>query len=209
MLVSTSFLRDGNYSDFIKMLNDSTTDMIHFDVMDGKFVDNTNLKTVSELLKYVSLSKKKNDIHLMVSNPEKYIEALSMYNVNNITIHKEIKNYEKMIDLIKSYGIKAGIALNPDTDIEDVFDLLPKLDLVLIMSVYPGRSGQKFIEESSNKIHQLKEEIKKRELNTMVSVDGGVCEEVLPLIKECDIVVSSSYIMNDLNNIEIIKKAAC
>ena len=209
MLVSTSFLRDGNYSDFIKMLNDSTTDMIHFDVMDGKFVDNTNLKTVSELLKYVSLSKKKNDIHLMVSNPEKYIEALSMYNVNNITIHKEIKNYEKMIDLIKSYGIKAGIALNPDTDIEDIFDLLPKLDLVLIMSVYPGRSGQKFIEESSNKIHQLKEEIKKRELNTMVSVDGGVCEEVLPLIKECDIVVSSSYIMNDLNNIEIIKKAAC
>ena len=209
MLVSTSFLRDGNYSDFIKMLNDSTTDMIHFDVMDGKFVDNTNLKTVSELLKYVSLSQKKNDIHLMVSNPEKYIEALSMYNVNNITIHKEIKNYEKMIDLIKSYGIKAGIALNPDTDIEDIFDLLPKLDLVLIMSVYPGRSGQKFIEESSNKIHQLKEEIKKRELNTMVSVDGGVCEEVLPLIKECDIVVSSSYIMNDLNNIEIIKKAAC
>lgn len=209
MLVSTSFLRDGNYSDFIKMLNDSTTDMIHFDVMDGKFVDNTNLKTVSELLKYVSLSKKKNDIHLMVSNPEKYIEALSMYNVNNITIHKEIKNYEKMIDLIKSYGIKVGIALNPDTDIEDIFDLLPKLDLVLIMSVYPGRSGQKFIEESSNKIHQLKEEIKKRELNTMVSVDGGVCEEVLPLIKECDIVVSSSYIMNDLNNIEIIKKAAC
>lgn len=209
MLVSTSFLRDGNYSDFIKMLNDSTTDMIHFDVMDGKFVDNTNLKTVSELLKYVSLSKKKNDIHLMVSNPEKYIEALSMYNVNNITIHKEIKNYEKMIDLIKSYGIKVGIALNPDTDIEDIFDLLPKLDLVLIMSVYPGRSGQKFIEESSNKIHNLKEEIKKRELNTMISVDGGVCEEVLPLIKECDIVVSSSYIMNDLNNIEIIKKAAC
>ncbi len=209
MLVSTSFLRDGNYSDFIKMLNASTTDMIHFDVMDGKFVDNTNLKTVSELLKYVSLSTKMNDIHLMVANPEKYIEALSMYNVYDIVIHKEIKNYEKMIDLIKSYGIKAGIALNPDTDIEEVFDILPKLDLVLIMSVYPGRSGQKFIENSSIKINKLKEEIKKRGLNTMVSVDGGVCEEVLPLVKECDIVISSSYIMNDLNNIEVIKKVAC
>ncbi len=209
MLVSTSFLREGNYSDFIKMLNASTTDMIHFDVMDGKFVDNTNLKTVSELLKYVSLSTKMNDIHLMVANPEKYIEALSMYNVYDIVIHKEIKNYEKMIDLIKSYGIKAGIALNPDTDIEEVFDILPKLDLVLIMSVYPGRSGQKFIENSSIKINKLKEEIKKRGLNTMVSVDGGVCEEVLPLVKECDIVISSSYIMNDLNNIEVIKKVAC
>lgn len=208
MLVSTSFLRKGDYSEFINMLNDSTTDMIHFDVMDGKFVDNTNLKTISELLKYVVLSKKKNDIHLMVSNPEKYIEALSMYNVNNITIHKEIKNYEKMIDLIKSYGIKAGIALNPDTNIEEIFDILPKLDLVLIMSVYPGRSGQKFIETSADKINGLKEEIKKRGLNTMVSVDGGVCEEVLPFIKECDIVVSSSYIMNDLNNIEVIKKVA-
>jgi len=172
-------------------------------------VDNTNLKTVSELLKYVSLSTKMNDIHLMVANPEKYIEALSMYNVYDIVIHKEIKNYEKMIDLIKSYGIKAGIALNPDTDIEEVFDILPKLDLVLIMSVYPGRSGQKFIENSSIKINKLKEEIKKRGLNTLVSVDGGVCEEVLPLVKECDIVISSSYIMNDLNNIEVIKKVAC
>jgi ribulose-phosphate 3-epimerase len=77
------------------------------------------------------------------------------------------------------------------------------------MSVYPGRSGQKFIENSSIKINKLKEEIKKRGLNTMVSVDGGVCEEVLPLVKECDIVISSSYIMNDLNNIEVIKKVAC
>jgi ribulose-phosphate 3-epimerase len=208
MIVSTSFLKDGNYSDFIKKLNESNTDMIHYDVMDGKFVDNTNLKTLSELTKYVDLSTKKVDIHLMVEDPKKYIEGLSLYNINNITIHKEIKNYEKMIDLIKSYGIKAGIALNPDTNIEEIFDILPKLDLVLIMSVYPGRSGQKFIEASADKINSLKEEIKKRGLNTMVSVDGGVCEEVLPFIRECDIVVSSSYIMNDLNNIEIIKKVA-
>ena len=205
MLVSTSFLREGKYTDFINMLNDSNTDLIHFDVMDGKFVDNTNLKSISELLKYVSLSKKKNDIHLMVSDPSKYIEALSMYPVEDIIVHREIKNYEKMVDLIKGYGIKAGIAINPDTDISDIYDILPKLDLVLVMSVVPGRSGQKFIEASGEKINKLREEIKRRELNTKISVDGGVCEEVLPYVKECDIVVSSSYIMNDLNNINVIK----
>lgn len=205
MLVSTSFLREGKYTDFINMLNDSNTDLIHFDVMDGKFVDNTNLKSISELLKYVSLSKKKNDIHLMVSDPSKYIEALSMYPVEDIIVHREIKNYEKMVDLIKGYGIKAGIAINPDTDISDIYDILPKLDLVLVMSVVPGRSGQKFIEASGEKINKLREEIKRRGLNTKISVDGGVCEEVLPYVKECDIVVSSSYIMNDLNNINVIK----
>lgn len=205
MLVSTSFLREGKYTDFINMLNDSNTDLIHFDVMDGKFVDNTNLKSISELLKYVSLSKKKNDIHLMVSDPSKYIEALSMYLVEDIIVHREIKNYEKMVDLIKGYGIKAGIAINPDTDISDIYDILPKLDLVLVMSVVPGRSGQKFIEASGEKINKLREEIKRRGLNTKISVDGGVCEEVLPYVKECDIVVSSSYIMNDLNNINVIK----
>ena len=205
MLVSTSFLREGKYTDFINMLNDSNTDLIHFDVMDGKFVDNTNLKSISELLKYVSLSKKKNDIHLMVSDPSKYIEALSMYPVEDIIVHREIKNYEKMVDLIKGYGIKAGIAINPDTNISDIYDILPKLDLVLVMSVVPGRSGQKFIEASGEKINKLREEIKRRGLNTKISVDGGVCEEVLSYVKECDIVVSSSYIMNDLNNINVIK----
>ena len=93
MEVSASFLKEGNYSDFIKTLNDSNTDFIHFDVMDGKFVKNTNLKSTKELEKYIKLSTKKNDIHLMVKDPEKYIKALSLYDINNITIHREIKNY--------------------------------------------------------------------------------------------------------------------
>ena len=148
MVVSTSFLKEGNYSDFIKELNNSNTDMIHYDVMDGKFVDNTNLKTLSELTKYVDLSTKKVDVHLMVEDPRKYIEGLSLYNINNITIHKEIKNYLEMLDLIKSYGIRVGIAINPDTPVEDIYDILDKVDVVLVMSVYPGKSGQTFIEES-------------------------------------------------------------
>ena len=205
MIVSTSFLKEGNYSNFIKKLNETNTDYIHYDVMDGKFVDNTNLKSISELLKYVELSSKKIDIHLMVENPKKYIEALSLYNINNITIHKEIKNYLDMLNLIKSYGIKAGIAINPDTDVEEIYDLLDKVDVVLIMSVYPGKSGQKFMQDVTYKINKLKEIILEKNLNTQIEVDGGVNEEVLPLITNADIVVSSSYIFEDFSNIDKIK----
>ena len=206
MLVSPSFLKEGNYSEFIKKLNKSNTDYIHYDVMDGKFVDNTNLKTLSELEKYIDLSTKKIDVHLMVENPKKYIEGLALYNINNITIHKEINNYLDMLDLIKSYGFKAGIAINPDTKVEEIFDILDKVDLVLVMGVYPGRSGQKFIENTTLKIRDLKEEIQKRGLYTKISVDGGVCEEVLPLLEEADIIVSASYVLDNLENIEKIKE---
>ena len=157
MLVSTSFLKEGNYTNYIKELNNSNTDFIHFDVMDGKFVKSTNLKSIKELEKYINLCKKKIDIHLMVKDPEKYIKALSLYNINNITIHKEIKNYEEMINLIKSYGIKAGLAINPDTDIKSIYNILPTLDLVLIMGVCPGASGQRFIEGTETKISMLKD----------------------------------------------------
>ena len=207
MLVSTSFLKQGSYSEFIKTLNNSNTDMIHYDVMDGKFVNNTNLKQLKELEKYIVLSQKKVDVHLMVENPKKYIDMLSLYNIHNITIHREIKNYLEMIDLIKSYGIKVGLAINPETDIKEVFDILPKLDIVLIMGVHPGASGQSFIEETENKINNLKQEIVNRGLNTMIEVDGGVREEVLPLIKNCDIAVSASYVLDNLDNIDKIKKA--
>ena len=205
MEVSASFLKEGNYSDFIKTLNDSNTDLIHFDVMDGKFVKNTNLKSTKELEKYIKLSTKKNDIHLMVKDPEKYIKALSLYDINNITIHKEIKKYEDMIDLIKSYGIKAGLAINPDTNVEDIYNILHKLDLVLIMGVIPGASGQSFIKGTEEKISKLKDEIKERKLHTKIEVDGGICEEVLPLVKDADILVSASYVLNNLENIDRIK----
>ena len=205
MIVSTSFLKEGNYTDYINELNNSDTDMIHYDVMDGKFVDNTNLKNLKELEKYLKLSKKKIDIHLMVKDPTKYIKMLSLYNINNITIHKEIKNYEDMIDLIKSYGIKAGLAINPGTDIESIYNILHKLDLVLIMGVYPGKSGQSFIENTAKKITNLKRIIKERNLNTKISVDGGIKEDTLSFVKDADIVVSATYILNDLSNISKIK----
>lgn len=202
--VSTSFLKEGSYSNYIEMLNNSNTDYIHFDVMDGKFIKNKNL-SIKELEKYLKMSKKKNDVHLMVKNPKEYIKTLSIYNISYLTIHKEIENYKEMIKLIKSYGIKPGLAINPETDIEDVFEDLKNVSLVLLMSVHPGKSGQEFIEETTNKISVLKEEIIKKNLNVKISIDGGIKEEVLDKIKDVDIVVSASYILNDLNNINKIK----
>lgn len=202
--VSTSFLKEGSYTKYIEMLNNSDTDYIHYDVMDGVFVENKNL-SIKEIEKYLKLSKKKNDVHLMVENPEKYIKALSLFNINYLTIHKEIKNYKEMLGLIKSYGIKPGLAVNPETNIESIFEDLDKISLVLLMSVHPGKSGQEFIEETTNKISVLKEEITKRNLNVKISIDGGIKEEVLDKIKDVDIVVSASYILNDLNNIKTIK----
>ena len=202
--VSGSFLSNNDKLYEINRLNNSNVNYIHFDVMDGKFVSNKNI-TVSELPKLIDNAKKKIDIHFMVSNPDKYIEKICYYNIEYITIHYEIKNLEDYIDKIKNYGFKVGIAIKPETDIEKIYYLLDKINLVLIMSVEPGKSGQKFI-DVSDKINKLKQEIINRKLNVKISVDGGINEEVLTYVKEADILVSSSFILRDLDkNVDILK----
>ena len=202
--VSGSFLSNNDKLYEINRLNNSNVDYIHFDVMDGKFVSNKNI-TVSELPKLIDNVKKKIDIHFMVSNPDKYIEKICYYNIEYITIHYEIKNLEDYIDKIKNYGFKVGIAIKPEIDIEKIYYLLDKINLVLIMSVEPGKSGQKFI-DVSDKINKLKQEIINRKLNVKISVDGGINEEVLTYVKEADILVSSSFILSDLDkNVDILK----
>lgn len=201
--VSTSFLKEGNYKEFINKLNNSNTDYIHFDVMDGIFVNNKNLSP-KELTKYINQSTKKNDIHLMVKNPEKYIEQIKTLNINNITIHREIPDYKDVINLIKSYGIKPGLAINPETEINDIKRDLKDISLVLVMGVHPGKSGQQYIPNTTNKINKLKEIKEKENLNFKISVDGGVKEEILPHLNNTDIIVSASYILDNLDNIEKI-----
>lgn len=204
--VSGSFLSNNDKFYEINRLNNSNVDYIHFDVMDGKFVSNKNI-TVSELPKLIDNVKKKIDIHFMVSNPDKYIEKICYYNIEYITIHYEIKNLEDYIDKIKNYGFKVGIAIKPETDIEKIYYLLDKINLVLIMSVEPGKSGQKFI-DVSDKINKLKQEIINRKLNVKISVDGGINEEVLTYVKEADILVSSSFILSDLDkNVDMLKNS--
>ena len=204
--VSGSFLSNNDKFYEINRLNNSNVDYIHFDVMDGKFVSNKNI-TVSELPKLIDAAKKKIDIHFMVNDPGKYIDKICFYNIDYITIHYEIKNLEDYIDKIKNYGFKVGIAIKPETDIEKIYYLLDKINLVLIMSVEPGKSGQKFI-DVSDKINKLKQEIINRKLNVKISVDGGINDEVLDYVKDCDILVSSSFILSDLDkNVDILKNS--
>ena len=227
--VSTSFLKEGNYKGFINKLNNSNTDYIHFDVMDGIFVKSKNL-SIKELIKYINQSTKKNDVHLMVKNPEKYIEQIKTLNINNITIHREIPDYKDVINLIKSYGIKPGLAINPETEINDIKKDLKDISLVLVMGVHPGKSGQQYLINTTDKINKLKEikiivdnekrrvgisvydylknptsNLKEKEnLNFKISVDGGINEEILPKLNNTDIIVSASYVLDNLDNIEKI-----
>lgn len=194
--------------DIVKELDKTNADYIHIDIMDGKFVDNKTW-TISEITKITKNSTLPLDVHLMVNNPSKYIEDYAMLNTNDIIFHCEaVKDVNGMIDEIKNYGLKVGIAINPDTNVEEIYQYLDKVDLVLVMSVYPGKSGQSFIEESLDKIRKLKQEIQEKNLKTLISVDGGINDETGKLCKEAgvDILVSASYIHKDIkNNIDILK----
>lgn len=195
--------------DIVKELDKTNADAIHIDIMDGKFVDNKTW-TTSEIIKLTKYSNLPLDVHLMVNNPSKYIEDYAMLNTNNITFHYEaVKDVNKVINEIKDYGLKVGIAVNPDTDVKNIYDYLSDIDIVLIMSVYPGKSGQVFINETLDKIKELKDYIVNNNFKTLISVDGGINDETGKLCKEAgaDILVSASYIHNDIkNNIDKLKE---
>lgn len=195
--------------DIVKELDKTNADAIHIDIMDGKFVDNKTW-TTSEIIKLTKHSNLPLDVHLMVNNPSKYIEDYAMLNTNNITFHYEaVKDVNKVINEIKDYGLKVGIAVNPDTDVKNIYDYLSNIDIVLIMSVYPGKSGQVFINETLDKIKELKDYIVNNNFKTLISVDGGINDETGKLCKEAgaDILVSASYIHNDIkNNIDKLKE---
>ena len=212
MKVSVSILSNSiKPVDIVKKLDNTKADYIHIDIMDGKFVENKTW-TVSEIKKITSCSKLPLDVHLMVENPSKYIEEFALLNTNYIAFHYEaVKDIDKMINEIKKYGLKVGIAINPETSEEVVFPYLSRIDEVLVMSVHPGKSGQLFIESTPNKIERLKEEILRQNVKTIISVDGGINDETgnLCVQKGVDILVSASYIHKDIvNNINTLKKLA-
>ncbi len=209
MKVSVSILSNSiKPQDIVKKLNDSSADYIHLDIMDGKFVENKTW-TISEVKKIISYSNIPLDVHLMVNNPLKYIDEYALLNTEYIIFHYEaVKNIKEVIDYIKNYGLKVGISICPDTDVKVLFPYLKDIDEVLIMSVYPGKSGQTFIENSVNKIKELKEEILNQNVKTIISVDGGINSETGLLCKEAgvDMLVSASFIHQDItNNIKILK----
>lgn len=210
MKVSVSILSSSiKPQDIVKKLDNTKADFIHVDIMDGKFVENKTW-TISEVKKIVSYSKLPLDVHLMVENPSKYIEDYALLNTSYITFHYEaVKDIDKMINEIKNYGLKVGIAINPETDEKVLYPYLSKIDQILVMSVHPGKSGQSFIENTPNKIENLKQEIINQNAKTIISVDGGINDETgkLCVDKGVDMLVSASYIHKDIvNNINTLKR---
>ena len=201
MKVSVSILGLDDRKKAISLLNNTNCDYIHIDVMDGSFVPNKQF-TTEEINNLGIISKKKFDVHLMVDNPRKYIENLDISNIEYIIVHSEIaKDINELLDLIKSYNIKCGLSIKPNTDISILTPYLNKLDLILVMSVEPGFSGQEFISNSLDKVSKLKQIIKNNNLDIVMAIDGGINGSNASLVKKSgiDMVVSGSYVTNSLD----------
>lgn len=196
MLVSTSFLSSKNPPRDLRLLNETDTDYIHVDVMDGKFVPNKTMpfREMKNIYKYTS---KRLDVHLMVVDTLEYIKKYASINSEYITIHVEGNHVKESLLLIKSFGIKAGLALSSNTPALDLVPYLPLVDQILIMSVEPGKGGQEFIKEIVNKIKEVRVLLKEYKIHPIISIDGGINEDTISYCKDCDMVVSGSYILQD------------
>ena len=194
--VSVSVLSSKNLeSDLIKLNSLPSVDYIHIDVMDGKFVRNKN-NPFKTLYKMSNVLTKRLDVHLMVKNPLKDINYYAALNTEYITVHSELEKVDKYLDLIKEYGIKCGLAVNPETDISLIMPYLSKVDLILIMSVHPGKGGQEFIDDTTKKILKLKKILVSKRLNVKIEVDGGVNDRTISRAYFADILVSGSYVLS-------------
>ena len=204
-MLSCNFSKLG---DEIEMVNKSKADWFHLDIMDGVFVPNITFGTpILEI--FNSLSKKHLDMHLMIINPEKYIEKFAGLGADTITVHYEAcDDLEKIIGDIKKLGVKAGVAINPDTDVSLLDHLLEEIDLVCLMSVFPGFSGQKFIPETFPRLKELKRMINKKNTNTLIQIDGGVslnnAQELISL--GADILVAGSFVFKSDSPKDTIEK---
>lgn len=199
MKVSASFLSSKNIPEDLTKLNNTDVDYIHVDIMDGKFVENKTMpfREMRHIYEYTS---KRLDVHLMVEDPSKYIPLYAELNTEYITIHVEIEeDILKNLELIKSYSIKCGLAISPDTKVNELIPYLPYLDYILVMSVYPGKGGQKFIQNTENKLKEVKTLLNSYNIKAVISVDGGVDNATKDKCQLADILVSGSYIIKSDN----------
>lgn len=202
-------------ADFSKMgeevysLEVNGADLVHCDVMDGVFVNNITfgIKMVEDIRKRTSLPL---DCHLMIVHPEKYVERFAKAGADIITVHYEAcqDNLKEVLTLIKESGAKCGAVINPDTPVEKIADVLPLCDMVLVMSVFPGFGGQKFIPESLDKLRQLRKMIDESGKEIDLQIDGGVTAENVAEIKAAgaNVIVAGSAVFKAEDRKEMIAK---
>lgn len=206
-MISASFLSiKNNLKENIKKLDNTNIDYLHLDIMDGHFVLNKTWD-IAEIKELLNGTKKPLDVHLMVSDLDKYINDYQALDPEYITFHYEaIDNPSEAIKKIKQTGSKVGISIKPATDITVLDPFLDELDLVLVMSVEPGAGGQAFLPSAIYKIDYLKEMKQNNNYQYLISVDGGLNEETLNLVKDADLLVIGSAITKNDNYAEEVDK---
>lgn len=206
-MLSVSFLSiNDDLKENIEVLDKSDIDYLHLDIMDGIFVSNKtwDISTINDLLNGVY---KPLDVHLMVTDIDKYIEEYAPLNPAYLTFHYEASvNVMETIAKIKDKNIKVGMSIKPVTPVSEIEEFLPYLDLVLVMSVEPGMGGQDFIPTTSYKIDELVNIRDKEHCHFVIEVDGGINDKTIELVKKSDIFVVGSFITNSINYDEQIEK---
>lgn len=204
-LLAANFI---NLSKDIEMINSSEAEMLHLDVMDGSFVPNISFgfPVLEAVAKYCT---KKLDVHYMIEHPENYIKQTAKLGAEYMNVHYEAcRHLHRTIQEIHNAGMKAGVTLNPSTPVSVLEDIICDVDMVLLMSVNPGFGGQKFIENTINKVKRLRKLITESGSKALIEVDGGVQGETAPRLVAAgvDILVSGSYVFGAEDPHSIIKQ---